>query len=87
MENMVQPQIDFELLRQVDVRTVNPDTLVDIRDVQIDRALPKEQRMAEFVRQVKNPYCFRVGKVVVSVGYSNDGVTFEQRMEQYLQTL
>lgn len=87
MERIVQQKVDFEALRQVDVRTVDPDTLVDIRDIEINRALPKEQRMAEFVRQVKNPYCFRVGKVVVSVGYSNDGVTFEQRMEHYLQTL
>ena len=80
-------QVDFEALKQVDVRTVDPDTLVDIRTLEIDKALPREQRMAEFVRQVKNPYCFRVGKVAVSVGYSGDGVTFEQRMEHYLQTL
>lgn len=80
-------QVDFETLRQVDVRTVDPDTLVDIKELDIDKALPREQRMAEFVRQVKNPYCFKVGKVAVSVGYSGDGVTFEQRMEHYLQTL
>lgn len=80
-------QVDFETLRQVDVRTVDPDTLVDIKELDIDKTLPREQRMAEFVRQVKNPYCFKVGKVAVSVGYSGDGVTFEQRMEHYLQTL
>lgn len=80
-------QVNFEALRQVDVRTVDPDTLVDISKIEIDKALPREQRMAEFVRQVKNPYCFRVGEVSVSVGYSGDGVTFEQRMEHYLQTL
>lgn len=80
-------QVDFEVLRQVDVRTVDPDTLVDIKELDIDKTLPREQRMAEFVRQVKNPYCFKVGKVAVSVGYSGDGVTFEQRMEHYLQTL
>lgn len=80
-------QVDFEVLRQVDVRTVAPDTLVDIKELDIDKTLPREQRMAEFVRQVKNPYCFKVGKVAVSVGYSGDGVTFEQRMEHYLQTL
>ena len=73
-------QVDFEALRQVDVRTVDPDTLVDIKELDIDKTLPREQRMAEFVRQVKNPYCFKVGKVAVSVGYSGDGVTFEQRM-------
>lgn len=80
-------KIDFEALRNVDVRTVDPDTLVDISDLRIDTTLPKEERIREFVRQVKNPYCFRVGKVAVSVGFSNDGVTFEQRMENYLQTL
>ena len=80
-------QVDFEALRQVDVRTVDPDTLVDIKELDIDKTLPREQRMAEFVRQVKNPYCFKVGKGAVSVGYSGDVVTFEQRMEHYLQTL
>ena len=87
MGNLDLTQIDFEELKQVDVRTVDPDTLVDIRTLEIDKTLPREQRMAEFVRQVKNPYCFRVGKVAVSVSYSGDGVTFEQRMEHYLQTL
>ena len=80
-------QVDFEALRQVDVRTVDPDTLVDIKELDIDKTLPREQRMAEFVRQVKNPYCFKVGKVAVSVGYAEGGATFEQRMEHYLQTL
>ena len=80
-------QVDFEALKKVDVRTVDPEELVDIREIKIDRELPREQRMAEFVRQVKNPYCFKVGKVAVSVGFSNDGVTFEQRMGHYLQIL
>lgn len=80
-------RVDFESLKQVDVRTIDPNALVDIKNLDIDKGLPKEQRMKEFIRQVKNPYCFKVGKVAVSVGYSSDGVTFEQRMEQYLQTL
>lgn len=80
-------QVDFDALRQVDVRTVDLDTLVDINDVKIDEEWPREKRIAEFVRQIKNPYCFKVGKVAVSVGFSDDQVTFEQRMEQYLQSL
>ncbi len=80
-------QVDFDALREVDVRTADPDSLVDIKEITIDQELPREQRMAEFIRQVRNPYCFKVGKIAVSVGFSQDGVTFEQRMEQYLQTL
>lgn len=80
-------KVDFETLRRMDVRKVDPDTLVDIRGIEINRNLPRKQRMADFIRQVKNPYCFKVGKVAVSVGFANNGVTFEQQMGYYLQTL
>ena len=29
--------------------------LADIRDVSVDQTLPKEERIAEFLRQIKNP--------------------------------
>lgn len=44
-------------------------------------------RAEEFLRQIKNPYCFRVGKVVVKNVYSNDGVSLQERFEQFARTL
>lgn len=46
-------------------------SLVDIREVEIDRTKPVEERMKSFVEQVKNPYLFKVGDVVVRVSYAN----------------
>ena len=46
-------------------------SLVDIRDVQIDRSLPMEERVKSYVAQVKNPYLFRVGDTVVHVSYAD----------------
>lgn len=45
--------------------SMNTDTvsLVDIRDVSVDKNLTREERVAEFVRQIKNPYCFRCGRL------------------------
>ena len=37
------------------------DELVDIRKVSVDKNLPKEERIAAFIRQIKNPYRFRCG--------------------------
>lgn len=87
MEDSDFSNIDFNVLRKVDVRTVDIDTLVDISKLDIDETLSKEERLKEFVRQIRNPYCFRVGKVAVSVGFNPEGPTFEQCMEHYLQTL
>ena len=44
--------------------------LVDIRDVVIDKSLPLEDRVTSYVEQIKNPYCFKVGDVVVRVSYA-----------------
>ena len=44
--------------------------LVDIRDVVIDKSLPLEERVRSYVEQIKDPYCFKVGDVVVRVSYA-----------------
>lgn len=41
-----------EEMKNIDIRTVDPETLVDIRTVEIDDALPKEERLASFIRAV-----------------------------------
>lgn len=77
----------LEEMKSVDVRTVDRDSLVDVTQIHIDEDLPKEERLKEFVRKVKNPYCFRVGNVVVKNVYSNDGVSLRERFEQFARTL
>jgi len=77
----------LEEMKSVDVRTVDRDSLVDVTQIHIDEDLPKEERLKEFVRQVKNPYCFRVGNVVVKNVYSNDGVSLRERFGQFAKTL
>ncbi len=46
-------------------------TLVDIRDVKIDRSLSLDDRVKSYVEQVKNPYMFKVGSTVVRVSYAD----------------
>lgn len=72
-----------EDMKAVDVRTVDRAQLVDINEVKIDRTLPKEERIRNFVEQIKNPYCFKVGNVVVKNVYSTDGVSLKERFEQF----
>ena len=57
------------------------DELVDIREVAVDKALPKEERIAAFLHQIKNPYRFRCGDFVVNAAFANNGVTLEECLQ------
>ena len=86
MEHYTYTEEQFKAMRDVDVRTVDPDTLQDIRDVNVNMDLPKEERMLDFLRQIGNPYCYRHGKYVVKVSYAETDVTLEDRMLAYLRS-
>lgn len=58
--------------------------LVDIREVEVDTSLPKRERVADFVRQIKDPHCYRHGKYVVLTRFVSTNVTLEERMAGYL---
>lgn len=76
----------LEIMKNVDVRTVDPETLRDIRDVKINMELPKAERMLDFIRQIGNPYCYRHGKYVVKVSYTDTDVTLEERLLAYIRS-
>ena len=73
-------------MKDVDIRTVDPETLRDIRDVQVRTELPKKERMLDFIRQIGNPYCYRHGKYVVKVSFTETEVTLEERMLSYIRS-
>ena len=63
------------------------DSLVDIRDVKIDRTQPVEERMKSYVEQIKNPYLFKVGNTVVRASYANTQATINDNFVNLLASL
>ena len=76
-----------EQLRNVDIRTVDRDSLVDIRDVKINKNQPPQERLVNFVEQIKNPYCYKIGKAIVKVTFADTTATLEDKLENYLLSL
>lgn len=79
--------MSFEELQSVDIRTVKPKDVVDIQQMKIDEGLSQPKKRREFIRQVKNPYCFRVGKVIVKASYSGNGVSLNERFEELVMSV
>jgi len=73
-------------LKNLDIRTIQPDTLEYIEKVKINTDLPVEERMKEFVRQIKNPYFFRCGQLVVQVEYRDTDKTINDCLREFIES-
>lgn len=73
-------RMNYEQMKLVNIRTVDVNTLVDIEKIEIDKNLPKEERMSDFIRKVKNPFCFKCNGMVVKAVYNESGENLEETL-------
>ncbi len=86
MEPCAYTMEQIKAMQNVDIRTVDPAGLRDIREVKVNIDLPKRERILDFIRQIGNPYCYRHGKYVVKVSFTDTDVTLEDRMLSYIRS-
>jgi len=80
-------QMSIEEMRSVDIRTVQADQLADRRGIVIDQKLSRKERLCQYIRQVRNPYCYVDDGVIVKVSFSNTKETIEDRLEAYIRNM
>ena len=78
---------DFDAMRSVDIRTVDPSTLADIHDVNIDPNLPFVEKTTAYLNQIKNAYCFKCGDVIVKINHAQTTTSVEDCMEGFYRSL
>lgn len=85
MEELTLKRLDE--MKNVDINTVDPNDLVDIRDVVVNKNLPKNERIMDFINQIKNPYCYKCNGIVVKICFSETEDTLEDRLEKCFRTM
>lgn len=63
---------DLNLLKNTAVADCSKDSLVDLRDVNIDPVKSVAEKMNDYFGQIKNPYLFKVGDVRVNVSFGGE---------------
>ena len=86
MRNDITPD-DLKKMKLVNIEAVDAESLVDIRDVKINTDLSKEERIAQFLNQIGNPYCFRCNGCVVQVSFTETERTLEDCLQDYFSSI
>lgn len=74
---------ELKRLEEQDIRELKREDLDNAGDIEIDRSIPANRRMLEFLEKTKNPYAENVGDYILMVTYSkNTEDTLEDKMIQ-----
>lgn len=76
----------LEEMKNVDIRTVDKSTLVDISTVEIDTSLPPVERIVDYIRQIKNPYCYLDHGMVIKISFTGKK-SMEESLRHYIRTV
>ena len=74
----------LEDMSKVDPRTVDRSDLVQCTDVNVGEGMTKMERVTEYMRQIRNPYCYLDGEMLVKVSFAEAGRTIEDCVRGYL---
>lgn len=74
-------------MEKLDIRTVKKESLVDLKDVKIDKSKSKSERIEEFIEQVKNPYCCICDGIIVKMKFSDQETTLEDKLKNYFSSI
>ena len=70
----------LDRMKEADIRSIDTKDLVDIDTVKIQKELPVEERLKDYLRQIKNPYCYLSHGVVVKISFAGTR-TLEECLE------
>ena len=66
---------------------INPHDVDEISSIKIDRRKPSNERILDFLTQVKNPYVFKVNGKLVRMSFSEKGLTAADCLTRVLENL
>ena len=76
----------LQQMKNIDINTIDPDTVVDARAIDIDINMPVPERIASYVKQIGNPYFVKVGKVIIKMNYPDTTTSANDCFENYMKT-
>ena len=69
------------------LENINPDEVDEISSIKIDRKKLSNERILDFLTQVKNPYVFKVNRKLVRMSFSENGPTTDDFLTRVLENL
>ena len=73
--------------KNIKLEDINPDEVDEISSIKIDRRKSSNERILDFLTEVKNPYVFKANGGLVRFSFSENGPTADECLTRALENL
>ena len=73
--------------KNIKLEDISLDDVDEISSIKIDRRKSSNERVLDFLKQVKNPYVFKVNGKLVRMSFSENGPTADDCLTRVLENL
>ena len=78
---------EYQKLKDVDIREIDPATAADIRGITVNPDLPPAERLLDVARQMNgNPFVYRCGDLLVKTSFAGTA-SLQSVLEECLEKL
>lgn len=72
-------------MRNLSFDDINPDEVPDIKDLEIDVAKKKKEKIQGVLESGRNPYFIKSGNILVKIGFASTNRTIDEALESLVQ--
>lgn len=76
---------DLLHMRNTSFEDVDPESIPDIADLEIDVRKNKKEKVMEVLESGRNPYFVKSGKILIKIGFASTNRTIEEALESLVQ--
>lgn len=80
-------QDDLQRMMDVDIKTVELETLTDLNNITIDTKKSVTEKLSQLASQTDNLFVNRVGEYIVKVSYAKTNMTINDKFKNYISRL
>lgn len=72
--------------KNIELKDIERTEVEDIRNIKVNKDLPIEERIVDFLKKVKNPYVFRVDNTLVKISFGTQNIDIKQCLNNIVKS-
>ena len=73
--------------KKISMNEVDIDKIDDLLDIKISKKKKGNERILEFIKNISNPYIFKINNKIVKVEFTDNGVSAEESITNIVSSI